>query len=229
MRFTIKAKLAAAFATVLILMAALVYVSVARFSEFNDQVEVLANDIAADAIVAQGGLGDLANVARQVRDMLFQDDVEKKREIRANADASFESLHKRIATLREGASPEDTAELDKLAAALDLYAAGVNEVAALSFENTNFRSERMTVTESNDAVDAAIGAAHAVTRAAEGAPAADLMRVRWLAARIEAGLRRASMDEKNIVITVDPVEIADFAGRANAGFEDVQAAMDELD
>jgi methyl-accepting chemotaxis protein len=229
MQLTIKAKLAAAFAAVLVLMAALAYVATSRLSSFNERVDVLSNDTAQSAIVSQSASTDLAQIGRRLRDIILQNDVAEMQETKAALEADFVSLRESLATLRQGASVTATMEIDKLDSAVASYETSAAEATALAMENTNYRGETMAVTESDPAADAALAAAGAVARAAEGAPTLDLDRIRLLVARIEIGLLRASSLEKSLLIEDGAAEMDELGHRADAAFQDVEAAQAELD
>lgn len=231
MRLTIKAKLAAAFSVVLLLLATVVYFGVNSLSDFNSRVTVLIDEGAAPAMNAQQMQIEFNLTSRMARDIIIQPDVADKRALKTQLDEVVTRLHAAETELREGASEARLRDLDAFDTALKQYVAAIDEMTELSLQNTGVRGAALSLSQSNPAMDETLVALRAVQRAGEAAPGIDVARLALLLSQTEAGLRRASMDEKNVLLAVDQATVEDFASRAEAGIvtaEQSLAAVDQM-
>ncbi len=229
MRMTIKAKLGAAFGAVLILLATVVYFGVAGLNSFNTRVHLLVEDTFAGALDAGIILADLNQTGRFLRDIVLQTDVDEMRALKVRFEEIVAGIAKRSSEMREFASAEETQALDDLATAVTAYDASASKAIELALANTSTIARRLTVSDSNIAVDAVIGALAPIGRAAETAPGVDQSRLQLLLARSESSLRRAAMDEKNVVIAPDAETVRDFADRADAAITSAVESFDAID
>jgi methyl-accepting chemotaxis protein len=229
MRMTIKAKLAAAFAAVLIMMGGVVYFALNSLGDFNDRVHVLVDDTAANALTARAAQYDLAGMASDARGIIIATDEDAMRRYKAAFDGEVADLRREIATLRAGASGDLLRDLTEFEGHFGRYVAAVEDMTALSLINSDHRAATLSSTESNQALYAVIDVMQAVERAVEAAPGVEAGPMLLALARAEAAARRVATNEKNAVLASTPEQMQDFAARAQAGIAGTQEALAALD
>ena len=229
MKLTIKTKLFAAFGAVLALLAAVAAVGVINLSAFNQQVDVLVDEVVERAFDMQSLDAGFVSATRISRDLIIESDPERRKALIAESEQQINEIRSQLEHLRVGASTEQTRLLDEFSAALEQYAASAKRIGELVTENTDRVAAAKSLTVSNEAVDAVIGALQPILRVARQTEGADADRVALLIAQAEAALRRSSMDEKNVVLANDPAVIADFNGRGDGGLDDAATALEGME
>jgi methyl-accepting chemotaxis protein len=229
MRMTIKAKLAAAFAAVLIMMGGVVFIGQSGLSNFNSRVDSLVNVDVERAIAAQDAETNLNLSGQYARDMIITTSPEVVRERKAQFDSVASNINARIEQIRMSATGDSVQQLLEFGQRFSEYTSIVGQIAELSAANSNYAASQLSSGRANEALDATLSAMEAVRRIAEASPSIDIDRVNLLVARAEAGLRRAGMDEKNVVLAYDENVMRDYSGRAEAGLQAVRDQFDGID
>ncbi|MGY6634406.1 MAG: HAMP domain-containing methyl-accepting chemotaxis protein [Alkalilacustris sp.] len=229
MRVTIKAKLAAAFAAVLLMLGGIVYVGVSGLGDFNSRVERLVDQDVARALETLEAESDLNFSDSLARDMIISSNPDTVRALKAEFDQTSAAVLDIITDLRTQATAESRRDIDAFATSFGEYVATVEQIAELSVANTNFAASQLSSGRANDALDETLAAMEPVRRAGEAAPGLDTERLALLLARAEAALRRAGMDEKNVILARDEEVMRDYMGRAEAALVAVRENLDAVD
>lgn len=229
MRMTIKAKLASAFATVLLMLAGVVLLGLNSLGDFNTRVHMLVDETTADALIALEAENDLAVMGSNARAIIIATEETQMLRYKAIFDRELADLRSEINRLRDGASAELLADLNSFSTYLDRYVAAVEEVTALSLQNSDHRAAVLSSTDSNTALYAVVDAIEAVGRAVESAQGTDSTPALLALSRAEAAVRRVAINEKNAVLASDPEQMRDFTARARAGVTEAQEALTTLD
>ncbi|MFN3615768.1 MAG: MCP four helix bundle domain-containing protein, partial [Rubrimonas sp.] len=226
---TIKAKLAAAFAAVLLMMGGIVWLSIANLSAANERAEELVNVMTQRVQLANRLREEVVVTGRALRNVLLDNDPDGKRAHMADVQASRARIVDLAASLEQVASAEGRNMLSEFVANQRRYDEYANRIFELSLRNTNVAAGDKSIEEANPALDRFLEAVDVAARALAANPSVDREQIAVLTARMESSVRRAAMDEKNVVIAIDEDVMRDFSQRSLAGIETARAALDQMD
>ncbi len=213
MRMSIKVKLAAAFAAVLLLLSGLVYVSVTALSATNAQVAELV-DVAAERVRLAGRIREeVAGIVSDQKSLALEEHVEEMQAIAARIEERRATITKLSATLHEMAIPAGQAVLKNfLGAADELYTLNA-EIVRLVLMNSNVEAAKLSLTDGAAAGDAVIAAATAL----EAKASSDDDKLGLLLAKLELTIASAQRAERNVLISTEDADKT-FHGDRFKGF-----------
>jgi len=229
MRITIKAKLAAAFATILIMLGGIVWLSISNLSAANDRTDLLVHNY-AERVRLTTRLGQVVAAAgRDIRSVVLAPDADEMK-------AEFAAVEVHRATAAELAARFDALADEEgrrvMAEFLDIrvgYDAASDEVYALARQNSNVHAADQSMTVARDANTAVVEAVKAVQVAAQRNPGAAPERLELLATQIELELQHAVRNEKNVIISTNDQIMAEQTEAAATRRDAARALIEELE
>lgn len=231
MRFTIKTKLAAAFAAVLLMLGGIVWLSVTNLSAANERTRNLV-DVAAERVkLAQQIQIEVAQMSRDLRTILIADteiEMRHAQERLQSNRAELEELSESFYAISSGTAQR---ELDEFAETRPRYNAISEEIIALAEENSDNRATEMSL--AGGTVTAALTEAlRTASVAAQRNPSVMQERADLLVAQIQLDLQLAVRDEKNAILindaagsTVHAQAVADHLAAAQSKIGDLDTLV----
>jgi methyl-accepting chemotaxis protein len=211
MRMSIKLKLAAAFAAVLLLLSGLVYVSVTALGDTNAQVAELV-DVAAERVRLAGRIREeVAGIVSDQKSLALEEHVDDMKAIATRIEERRATIATLSATLHKMALPAGKAIIDDFLAAMDeLYTLNA-EIVRLMLLNSNTEAVKLTLHDGAAAGDAVVVAIEAVAAKA----ASDGDRMALLVARLEGIIASAQRAERNIILSTEEADRKLYGDRFN--------------
>lgn len=229
MRITIKAKLAAAFATILVMLGGIVWLSVTNLSAANARTELLVNNYAERVRLATQ-LGQVVNAAgREIGAVLLAPDPEQMKAQIAAVDVHRANAADIVARFTALADEESLRLMKEYADIRVGYYAAAEEVYALSLQNSNVGAADLSMSAARDANAAVVDAVKAVQVASQRNPGASPERVDLLATQIELELQHAAGSEKNVIISTDEELKAEQTEAATTYRDAARGLIDDLE
>ncbi|MFN4156265.1 MAG: methyl-accepting chemotaxis protein [Paracoccaceae bacterium] len=229
MRITIKAKLATAFITVLIMTVGIVWLSVTNLSAANERAEQLVNEYAERVRLATRLREEVALQGRNLRSVLLEELPEEiKRQFTA-VEANRRNINEIYTELYTLASEEGRRTLAEFETGSARYNAIGDSIYALETQNTNVRAALLSMNEARLANTAVSEALKAVLVAAGRNPAVHAEEVELLVTRIELELQHSVRHEKNVLLAIADDVMKQQADSAAARREAARSRIAELE
>jgi methyl-accepting chemotaxis protein len=222
MRFTIKARLAAAFAAVLILTAISAWLGISSLGSVNDQVRAVVDGPAARTKLTLQMTNVLSVMARTEKSLILEtDDQSKKAEIeRLKAErATFKEIfdHRRQLATEDGRK-----KLDALHDVYEDYVNSQDGVIQLALVNSTVKARDLSASRSKDLLDAAL-AILAEIKGAEADP-----QVAAVLNQLPALMLRAHRNELEMILDDDDGKIRAVEQRTEAILRTIQTDLSVL-
>lgn len=229
MRMTIKAKLAVAFATVLLLLAALTAFSVTRLSDFKNRINTLL-DTSVQATILIGEI-DTAWVrsTRLARDIIILESAEEKKAAKADLDEALDTVETKVVELAPLIDSFKQPQIAELRAALAEYRQAAEDMTNTSMQNTYVRAVQMTLGPSSDARAALLATLPRLRSAAQSVAGIDINRVDFLLQQIATGVGNMALAERSVILENVPEAVAEYMKEAEAADQQVEATIGDLE
>ena len=229
MRLTIKTKLIAAFALILVLVAALSFVSITRLCAANDTLAKLVDEKATQVRLANELTQGILALSDRINAHVITSEDEKM----AAIEIEIESIRSQNAALLEELTALSTGDADRILGEIGTALTELVGVSDAIMEQSrlvsnerakalSFGQGRETTTE----MRRLIGVIESATRTA---PIPDLERVRMTLAQIDGDVVEAILAERNAILNDDDAEIAAQTKRANDLLAAIAQGLDVLD
>ncbi len=197
MRFTIKARLAAAFGAILILSAVSAYLGVGSLGSVNDEVRAIVNGPATRTTTTLKMANTLSLIARTEKNLILENDetaqkgyVERLKGERKNFQELFEQR-------RQAANEEGKKQLDGLHAVYSEYVKSQDELVQLALLNSDTKANELSEGAAKTAFDNALQIATEINeKKSDGVDAqasADLSAISYVMLRI-------NRNEKEVIL-----------------------------
>ncbi|AMY70957.1 HAMP domain-containing methyl-accepting chemotaxis protein [Frigidibacter mobilis] len=229
MRITIKAKLAAAFTTILIMLGGIVWLSVSNLSAANDRTELLVNNYAERVRLATRLGQVVAAAGRDLRSVVLAPDPEQMKTQFAAVEVHRATAAELAATFSALADEESRRLMAEFLEIRIGYDAASDEVYALALKNSNVHAGDQSMTAARDANAAVVDAVKAVQAASQRNPGASPERVELLVTRIELELQHAVRNEKNVIISTNEEMMAEQTDAAATRRDAARELIDNLE
>ena len=201
MRFTIKARLATAFAAILILSAISAWLGISSLGSVNEQVKAVVDGPATRSALTLKMAGALSMMARTEKNLILENDEQAMKgyvERLKGERAKFQDLFDRR---RQIADEEGRKKLDALRAIYDEYAKSQDGLIQLALLNSNVKARDLSATRSKELLEAALKTvADSKAIAAEPQAASAL-------GEISSRMLRAHRNEKEMLLEDDDAKI----------------------
>lgn len=230
MRLTLKTKLLAAFAAVLLLLGAVCWVAISGLSQANDQLTQLA-DIEVEKVNLSGQLtADALTYSDLLKSHLLASDAEVLKALESKIAEVQAKMKAEIESLTALADPEESnivAELVKRTEELDQRTA---EILPISRAMTNTHAGELSYGAAQDASDEARRALDQMLEDSQGTDTLMLNgnRLPTFLAQIVAALDEMTLAERNIILMTSAEDIAAQGEVRLAKREELQALLDQL-
>ena len=228
MRITIKAKLAAAFAAVLTMLGAVVWLAITSLSAANERTEELINvyhervELSLEIQESMAQLGRAVGIV-----MMAQDDVGRKAGI-AQAEAYNAEIEQYYNELLPLSGEGGGKILEEFEANRKRVADTLEQVFALALEATKALAAKRSHGETRDALRTAQAAADAAVTAALRNPSADPAAIRLLGAEVKMNMLNLVRRAQYTITMTDAAEIASQSEKATQSGTAMLAAVDAL-
>ena len=199
MKLTIKKKLIGAFATVLILMSGLAWISITRLAGSHSDLEHLVSVTSKSALIAAEMEAEFLEIEALQAEMLLARDAEELDASEHHLKEVVETLHGHRVTLGEIADQQVQGQLQEFDAELARYLALEKEISALLHANSNGRALEVSQGEGHDAY---VHFQDSQARFAGGV--SDLTGGSTSIARMAGIVAAAKIAEKNALLEADP-------------------------
>jgi methyl-accepting chemotaxis protein len=251
MRFTIKAKLAATFAILIMALLAVVFIAVTRMGALNTAITDLISGPAAQLSTAQSFDSELGRLIRRERAMALTDDPALTREFEGQVQESRAQLDQLLARGLEKASEEGRPAWANLGKAWERYKPLDDQMRRMALANDNEGAGRLALGEARKVASEMEAATEQVVQVNQGlmkkadqetnvlygnarstliavAVAALLLAVAgaiWISVLVTGGLRK-------IAIVIDAVSIGDLDQsvtiKSNDEIKDLVTTVDRM-
>lgn len=230
MRMTIKAKLITAFATLLLLMAALAMIGITRLSEFNVRVGTLLDRSVAQNILLTEIEAEWLRAGRSARDMIITKSTERKAEHRNSLTNGLDGIETLIGRLDLLVDGDQQSTITDLREGLGAFRTATDEMAEATLQNSIFRASEMSMGVARDAMNAILDEEIPRLRSeAQTLPGVDPVRIDMALKDIEIGIRQTAMAEKNVILAYSEELRERFDGVAEEGRLRAEAGIADLD
>ncbi|HLO79062.1 MAG TPA: methyl-accepting chemotaxis protein [Magnetospirillum sp.] len=227
MRLTIKLKLVAAFALVIVLMIIAATLSLRDMGDINDRLNGIVDRSAkrvSTALEMQNLLGD---IVRAEKNMILEDSQQGMEQYAGDIKRATDDLRRKAELLRAIATEEGKRKLDGFGTAFEALLAVDAKVQALALQNTNVRGAAMAWQEGDEVADAVADALKPLASRTEGSP--EKMRTAALAGRFLSLLGQVQRLERDVILATDDTMIARFQKLAQERLAEMQGVRDALD
>jgi methyl-accepting chemotaxis protein len=216
MRFTIKARLAAAFAAILILSAVSAWLGISSLSSVNEQVKAVVNGPAARSVMTLEMGSKLSLMARTEKNLILEN---SEPAMKAYVDrlkgerAAFLALFDRR---RQVATVEGGKKLDAMRAVYEEYVKSQDELVQLALANSNVKARDLSATQSKALMDAAVAAVAALTLTDAEPKVAEAL------GQLDTLMLRAHRNEKELILEEDDAKMRAVEKRTDDIFKTIQ-------
>lgn len=200
MRMTIKAKLALAFAAVLVLMASLAALSITRLSDFSSRIENLLDTSVKETLLLSDIEVAWLRATRQARDVILSDTVEGMKQAKNEVDDSLDIVEKNINQLESLSGEEHKAKLADMRLTLTKFRTAAQEMAEASMQNTVARATEMSRTDGAKTTEAIFAALTRLKPILQTAAGLDINRADLLMKDIQSGIANATIANKEVIL-----------------------------
>ncbi len=230
MRFSIKAKLGAAFLVVLMLLGVSSYLGINALGRLNDEVIAIADVEARRVELTMSLKGDLSEIAKLRRDMYIESDEAAIAKAAAAMAGIEERLYRDVEELRSTSREAGLQILTEFDAALKTYMAAGARANGLLLQNTDVVATRLALGEAPAALGAlreAIRAAAAISAdpgALEATPRVDAA----LLAQTDAQVVELRANALNLVIETDRKKLDALIAQTDGLLSQIDGAVAQL-
>jgi len=225
MRFTITARLAAAFGVVLLLGAVSAFLGVTNLGTVNESFEKTLNGPVKRVVLYQELRKDLVQLAVLEKELALQSDDGKMKEVVERISAQRVVIQGEINALREIATEQGLRIMDQMT---PLYAELIkfqDEMIHFVTENSTTRGIEILVGKGSEAFDAVMQGLKGVEEA--GGSAADPQLAAGLA-QLPAEVQRVQYYESLLILLNDDKAITDYSQRNDQLVQTIQAQVTAL-
>ena len=217
MRFTIKLKLALAFAITIMLAAVTGIMSINDLSSLNTSFNELVNGAAQREKLSLEAKAQLIQLGREEKDMVLADNDKDITKFDGMIGATHEQLSTTLDKLRplvHGEGKQDLAEAEKAVAD---YTANENKIGDLTKSNTEAQAKALSQKGAQAAADDVFKSLSAlVGRLTSGSSSPQKLRAALAAAQLKTTLVQARLLEKDIVLSTDEQAIQSLVRQSGA-------------
>ena len=156
MRFTIKARLAAAFAAILILSAVSAYLGVSSLGSVNDEVKAIVNGPATRTVMTLHMANVLSMAARTEKNLILESDEQAMKGYVERLKGERKKFQELFEHRRQVATEEGKKALDTLHAVYEEYNKSQDETVQLALLNSNTKANALSEGAAKTAFDNAL-------------------------------------------------------------------------
>lgn len=229
MRFTIKLKLAVAFALTILLAAITGVLSINDLSSLNTSFNGMVNGAVQRVKISLEAKASLIQLAREEKDMVLADNDQDIAKFDGRLMAARTKLNSELDKLRplvEGQGKKDLSDIQKTLAD---YTANQNKVRTLTQRNTEAAAKALSQKDSQSAMDQALKPLASLSdRLTAGSPSADALRTALKARQLRADLMQLQLLEKDVVLSTKQSEIESYARQRDSLRADVKRESNSL-
>ena len=229
MRFTIKLKLAVAFALTILLAAITGVLSINDLSSLNTSFNGMVNGAVQRVKISLEAKASLIQSAREEKDMVLADndqDIAKFDGRLMDARTKLNSELDKLRPLVEGQGKKDLSDIQKT---LTDYTANQDKIRALTRRNTEAAAKGLSQKDSQSAMDEALKPLASLSdRLTSGSPSADALRTALKARQLQADLMQLLLLEKDVVLSTKQSDIESYARQRDSLRADVKREGNSL-
>ncbi|RJE89192.1 HAMP domain-containing methyl-accepting chemotaxis protein [Paracoccus onubensis] len=229
MRITIKAKLAAAFAAVLTMLGAVVWLAITSLSAANERTEDLVGTYHERVELSLGIQESMAQLGRAVGIVMMADDDAGRRAGIAQAEADNAEIEQYYNELLPLSGEDGLKILEEFADNRQRVEDTLEQVFALALEATNAQAAEKLHGETRDALHMTQSATDATVAAALRNPSADPAEIRLLAADVKFHLLNQVRRVQYATTMTDDAERVSQSEKATQSGTAALAAVDALE
>lgn len=227
MRLTIKLKLVAAFAVIIVLMIAAAVLSLRDMGDINERLNSIV-DRSARRVILTLEINDLlGDITRAEKNIIQENSQQAMEGYSAAIKKSTEELRSKADTLRGLASDEGKRRLGIFLGAFDAFMTVDVKVQALAFENSAARAQQLAWSEGDELAEAIAETLKPLVGRTEGSP--DRLRTAAMAGRVMSLLGMAERAERDVILAPDDVSTARFEKAAQERLAELRAAREALE
>ncbi|MGE5503389.1 MAG: methyl-accepting chemotaxis protein [Actinomycetota bacterium] len=227
MRLTIKLKLAAGFATVLLLMVFASGLAVRDLAVINDQLNEITERVAKRLELAEEMTNLLGDVVRAEKNMILEDSQAGMEKYAADIRKAVAEFKTKNDQLRQIASDEGKRKLDAVIAAFDQLLASDAKVQALALQNSAVKARVLAQGESDEAANAVAEQLRPLI-SREGAQGAKAQ-AGLVASRLLTALADAQRTQRDVILASDDATSTRFDKAAQGHLAEVRRLRDALE
>jgi methyl-accepting chemotaxis protein len=225
MRFTIKARLAAAFGLILVLGAISSFLGVSNLGAVNESFEATVNGPVKRIVLYEELRKDLLQLARLEKELALLTDDDKMKRTVDQITAVRTTIQGEIATLREIATEQGLRLMDQLTPLLAELIKSQDDLIHFAQQNSTTRGIEILAGKGSEAFDAVMQALKGVDEA--GGATAD-PQVATILAQLPAEIQRVQYYESALLLLTDDKQLADYTQRDDQLVQTIQAQLAAL-
>ena len=229
MRLTIKARLIAAFAAVLLMLGMVVWLSVSSLAAANARSQELVNVHSQRLKLSFDLKEKVSRMGRDVRSVMLAATEEQQLEYRKQILAERDELAATTEQIFEASGEEGRQLITEFSDIRTKYNAVADDVVALAIENSNVRAAELSVTQTRQANAETDEAVDALVATGLRNLAVQPDKLRLVATELKLALVSATRHEKNVILMMDPEQMQAQAASAAQEVERAGLKIGELE
>jgi methyl-accepting chemotaxis protein len=220
MHLTIKARLAAAFAAILLLSALSAYLGITSLGSVNDEVRAVVDGPAARSKLTLQMAGELSKMARTEKNLILENNEQAMKGYVETLKTEREKFKEIFDHRHQIATEEGQKKLNALHDVYTEYTNSQDELIQLALLNTNIKARDMSSTKSQELVDSIL----TVIDESNKVNNADA-RLSGIFSQISTSILRAHRNEKSMILEDDDSKIRYIEQQNENQFKTIQSAI----
>ena len=229
MRFTIKLKLALAFAMTLLLSAATGIISINDLSSMNTSFSELVNGSAQRVKLSQEAKAGVLGLITQEKNMILADtdqEMDKYQQAIAAQREKISSITADLEPLVEGDAKKDLSDVES---SVNDYNANLDKVIALTRQNTDAVGRELSQKEASEALDGAIKPLQNLTEnLLSGSASVERLKAAVSSQKLLTALTQLQATEKDAVLSNTDAAAQSYVQQATSLRSDLKRIRDEF-